>query len=80
MDRAVIVLLTVCCLLQWPLATTGRQPGTKHHFFYAVEMDGGTRAAQALAEQHGLQFISQVSAYLKPAFITSSYGPAIFIL
>ncbi|XP_055759371.1 PC3-like endoprotease variant B [Salvelinus fontinalis] len=60
MDRAVIVLLTVCCLLQWPLATTGRQPGIKHHFFYAVEMDGGTRAAQALAEQHGLQFISRI--------------------
>ncbi|KAK6326022.1 hypothetical protein J4Q44_G00016660 [Coregonus suidteri] len=59
MDRAVVVLLTVCCLLQWPLATTGRQPGTKPHIFYAVEMDGGTRAAQALAEQHGLQFISR---------------------
>lgn len=79
MDRAVIVLLTVCCLLQWLLATTGGQPGTKPHF-YAVEMDGGATDARALAEQHGLQFISQVSAYLKPTFITSSYGPAIFVL
>ncbi|XP_052348612.1 neuroendocrine convertase 1-like [Oncorhynchus keta] len=60
MDRAVIVLLTVCCLMQGPLVTTGRQPGTKQHFFYAVEMDGGTRAARALAEQHGLQFISRI--------------------
>eukprot|EP00063_Salmo_salar_P080826 XP_014055661.1 PREDICTED: uncharacterized protein LOC106604993 [Salmo salar] len=59
-DRAVVVLLTVCCLLQWLLATTGGQPGTKPHF-YAVEMDGGATDARALAEQHGLQFISQYS-------------------
>ncbi|XP_019896932.2 neuroendocrine convertase 1 isoform X2 [Esox lucius] len=55
-----IVLVTACCLLQWPLVATGWQTGTKPHVFYAVEMDGGTHVAQALAEEHGLEFISRI--------------------
>lgn len=53
--------LLVCgCLLQRKLVTTEGHRGTSRHVFYAVEMDGGIRAAEDLAEQHGLEFIQQV--------------------
>eukprot|EP00064_Thunnus_orientalis_P007345 superscaffoldBa00000808_g7365 len=53
------VVLVVGCLLQGTLATTEGHRGTNRHVFYAVEMDGGIKAARALAEQHGLEFIQR---------------------
>ncbi|XP_041842874.1 proprotein convertase subtilisin/kexin type 4-like [Melanotaenia boesemani] len=51
----------VCgCLLQRKLVTTEGHRGTNRHVFYAVHMDGGTRAAEDLAAQHGLEFIQRV--------------------
>ncbi|KAM3873590.1 neuroendocrine convertase 1-like [Diretmus argenteus] len=56
-------MVLVCCfLLQRHLATTEGHRGTNHHVFYAVAVDGGSRAARALAEQHGLEFISRVGS------------------
>ena len=56
----------VCgCLLQSNLVTTEGHRGTNRHVFYAVQMDGGIRAARTLAEQHGLEYIQRVSACLK---------------
>ena len=74
------IALVLSCMLQWVLLTTEGQRGTNRYVFYAVEMDGGVPAAGALAQQHGLEFISQVSAYLKTDLITCTYGPAIYIL
>ncbi|KAJ7985099.1 hypothetical protein DPEC_G00348560 [Dallia pectoralis] len=59
-SRMEMELLIACCLLQWPRVATGWQTGTKPQVFYAVEMDGGTHAAQTLAEEHGLEFISRI--------------------
>ncbi|XP_067458445.1 neuroendocrine convertase 1-like [Thunnus thynnus] len=56
------VVLVVGCLLQGTLATTEGHRGTNRHVFYAVEMDGGIKAARALAEQHGLEFIQRVGS------------------
>ncbi|XP_030641192.1 neuroendocrine convertase 1-like [Chanos chanos] len=53
-------VLIVSCLLHWRIAATGGQRGAEAHVFYAVEMEGGSQAARALAEQHGLQFISRI--------------------
>ncbi|KAM4632835.1 neuroendocrine convertase 1-like [Polymixia lowei] len=55
-----VIVLVFCCMLQWPLVATERQRGTDRHVFYAVETDGGVRAARAVAEQHGLEFISRI--------------------
>ncbi|XP_030015076.1 endoprotease bli-like [Sphaeramia orbicularis] len=56
------VVLVLGCLLQRNPATTEGRRGTNRYVFYAVEMDGGTRAARALAKQHGLEFIQQVGS------------------
>lgn len=72
-------VLVFGCLLQRKLVTTEGHRGTNWHVFYAVQMDGGTRAAMALAEQHGLEFIHPVSAYLKTSVIIFTYGLAIYI-
>ncbi|KAM4580378.1 furin-like protease kpc-1 [Odontesthes bonariensis] len=48
------------CLLQRNLVTTEGHRGTNRHVFYAVQMDGGIRAARTLAEQHGLEYIQRV--------------------
>ncbi|XP_076135534.1 neuroendocrine convertase 1-like [Alosa pseudoharengus] len=53
-------VLTLFWMLQWRYVTTGGQGGTEANVFYAVEMEGGIQAVQALAEQHGLRFISRV--------------------
>lgn len=58
-------VLVLGCLLQRNLVTTEGHRGTNCLIFYAVQMDGGTRAAKALAEQHGLEFVQRVSACLK---------------
>ncbi|XP_044065364.1 proprotein convertase subtilisin/kexin type 4-like isoform X4 [Siniperca chuatsi] len=56
------VVLVFGCLLQRKLVTTEGHRGTNRHVFYAVQMDGDIRAARALAEQHGLEFIQQVGS------------------
>ncbi|KAM7382468.1 hypothetical protein PAMP_002195 [Pampus punctatissimus] len=56
------VVLVVSCLLQRNLVTTEGHHGTNSYVFYAVEMDGGIKAARALAEQHGLEFIQRVGS------------------
>ncbi|KAM6967622.1 proprotein convertase subtilisin/kexin type 4-like [Aplochiton taeniatus] len=60
MYKVIEGLLVLVGVLQWPSLTTRGQPGTNRQVFYAVEMDGGVRAARALAEQHGLEFISRI--------------------
>ncbi|XP_070821968.1 furin-like protease kpc-1 [Chaetodon trifascialis] len=56
------VVLLFGCLLQRKLVTTEGHRVTNRHVFYAVQMDGGIRAARALAEQHGLEFIERVGS------------------
>ncbi|XP_075952570.1 proprotein convertase subtilisin/kexin type 4-like isoform X2 [Anarhichas minor] len=56
------VLLVLGCLLQRNLVTTEGHRGTNRHIFYAVQMDGGTRVARALAKQHRLEFIQRVGS------------------
>lgn len=56
------VVLVLGCLLQRKLVTTEGHRGTNRHVFYAVQMDGGARAARALAEEHGLEFIQRVGS------------------
>ncbi|KAM3613976.1 uncharacterized protein V6R79_007817 [Siganus canaliculatus] len=56
------LVLVFGCLLQSNLVTTEGHRGTNRHVFYAVQMDGGIRAARALAEQFGLEFIQQVGS------------------
>ncbi|KAK5862749.1 hypothetical protein PBY51_018115 [Eleginops maclovinus] len=56
------VVLVLLCLMQMKLVTTEGHRGTNRHVFYAVQMDGGIRAARALAEQHTLEFIQQVGS------------------
>lgn len=59
-------LVLVCgCLLQRMLVTTEGHHGTNRLVFYTVQMDGGTKAARALAEQHRLEFIQRVCICLK---------------
>ncbi|XP_029133154.2 proprotein convertase subtilisin/kexin type 4-like [Labrus bergylta] len=58
MFRAAVLVLS--CLLQRTLVTTEGHRGTNGHVFYAVQMDGGIRAARALARDHGLDFIQQI--------------------
>ncbi|KAE8288433.1 PC3-like endoprotease variant A [Larimichthys crocea] len=53
------VVLVLGCLLQMKLVTTEGHRGTNRHVFYAVQMDGGVRAARGLVEQHGLEFIQR---------------------
>ncbi|CAJ1061950.1 furin-like protease kpc-1 [Xyrichtys novacula] len=60
MFRAVVLVLS--CLLQRTLLTTEGHCGTNPHVFYAVQMDGGTKAARALAKQHELDFIHQIGS------------------
>ncbi|XP_039868909.1 neuroendocrine convertase 1-like isoform X2 [Simochromis diagramma] len=55
-------VLVLGCLLQRNLVTTEGHRGTNCLIFYAVQMDGGTRAAKALAEQHGLEFVQRVGS------------------
>lgn len=68
------VVLVLGCVLQRRLVTTEGHRGTNRHEFYAVQMDGGIRAARALAEQQGLEFIQRVSACLKPLFLPLPTG------
>ncbi|XP_045901133.1 furin-like protease kpc-1 [Micropterus dolomieu] len=56
------VLLVVGILLQRKLVTTEGHSGTNRHVYYAVQKDGGIRAARALAKQHGLEFIQRVGS------------------
>ncbi|XP_027142876.1 proprotein convertase subtilisin/kexin type 4 isoform X2 [Larimichthys crocea] len=56
------VVLVLGCLLQMKLVTTEGHRGTNRHVFYAVQMDGGVRAARGLVEQHGLEFIQRVGS------------------
>ncbi|XP_017268681.2 furin-like protease kpc-1 [Kryptolebias marmoratus] len=56
------LVLLCCCLLQRKHVTTEGHRGTNRHVFYAVQMDGGTWAVRALAEQHGLEFIQRVGS------------------
>lgn len=67
MFSAVVLLLS--SLLQRQLVTTQGHPGTNCYVFNAVHMDGGIRAVRALAKQHGLEFIQQVSARLNPPHV-----------
>ncbi|XP_020565544.1 proprotein convertase subtilisin/kexin type 4-like [Oryzias latipes] len=56
-------LVLVCsCLLQSELVATEGHRGPKRHVFYAVHIDGGSKAARALAEQHKLEFIQRVGS------------------
>ncbi|XP_072525112.1 PC3-like endoprotease variant B [Salminus brasiliensis] len=52
--------LTVLCVLRWFCLATGGQRQADTHIFYAVELEGGSRAARALAQKHGLRFISRI--------------------
>lgn len=61
-----VVVLVFGCLLQRKLVTTEGHHGTNRHVFYAVKMDRGVRGVRALAKQHGLEFMQQVSAFLNP--------------
>ncbi|XP_013878840.1 furin-like protease kpc-1 [Austrofundulus limnaeus] len=56
------LVLLCCCLLQSKHATTEGHCETNRHVFYVVQMDGGTRAVRALAEQHRLEFIQRVGS------------------
>ncbi|XP_051780696.1 neuroendocrine convertase 1-like [Erpetoichthys calabaricus] len=56
----VIPQLLMFCMQQYISASSREQASTNAHIFYAVEMEGGTDAARALAKQHGLQFISKI--------------------
>ncbi|XP_056457987.1 neuroendocrine convertase 1-like [Gadus chalcogrammus] len=56
------IVMQFICMLQLQLVATEGQRGTNRPVFYAVEMDGGVRAARDLAEQHGLEFISRVGS------------------
>ncbi|KAM9352880.1 neuroendocrine convertase 1-like [Symphorus nematophorus] len=56
------VVLVLGCLLQRKQVTTEGHRGTNRHVFYAVQMDGGIKAATTLAEQHGLKFIQRVGS------------------
>ncbi|XP_061573887.1 neuroendocrine convertase 1-like [Cololabis saira] len=56
------LVLLYGCVLQRTLVTTEGHHGTNRHVFYAVQMDGGTRAARALAQQQRLEFIHQVGS------------------
>ncbi|XP_033497135.2 proprotein convertase subtilisin/kexin type 4-like [Epinephelus lanceolatus] len=60
MFRAVVLVLA--CLLQRKLVTTEGHRGTNRHVFYAVQMDGGIKAARALADQHRLEFVQRVGS------------------
>ncbi|MFT7800399.1 PC3-like endoprotease variant B [Arapaima gigas] len=53
-------LLATCWMLQWQFAGTWGQQSTIRQVFYAVEMEGGIMAARALAQRHGLHFISRM--------------------
>lgn len=68
------VVLVLGCLLQMKLVTTEGHRGTNRHVFYAVQMDGGVRAARGLVEQHGLEFIQRVSARLSSLLLPSPMG------
>lgn len=68
------VLLVLGCLLQRTVVTTEGHRGTNRHVFYALRMDGGIRAARALAVQHGLEFIRRVSGSLKPLLLPPPMG------
>ncbi|MGH0161273.1 UNVERIFIED_CONTAM: hypothetical protein FKN15_069560 [Acipenser sinensis] len=59
MMRWLLLLLLGARMRQCLLVSTRGQTSTKSHVFYAVEMEGDSRAARALAKQHGLQFISK---------------------
>lgn len=59
------LLLSALVYLQRCLSTSTREQGSsKTHIFHAVEIDGDSNTASFLAKQHGMQFISKVSAYL----------------
>ena len=68
-------VLTLFWMLQWRYVTTGGQRGTDANVFYAVEVEGGIRAVRALADQHGLRFISRVSAYFKRPLLLPPIDP-----
>uniref|UniRef100_A0A3Q3L493 Proprotein convertase subtilisin/kexin type 4-like n=2 Tax=Mastacembelus armatus TaxID=205130 RepID=A0A3Q3L493_9TELE len=55
-------VLVLGCLLQIKLVTTEGHRGTNRHIFYAVHIDGGIRAARALAERHRLEFIQRIGS------------------
>ncbi|KAM9310501.1 neuroendocrine convertase 1-like isoform 2-T3 [Pholidichthys leucotaenia] len=56
------LVLVFACLLQRRQVTTEGHHGTNRQVFYAVQLDGGCRAARAVAEQHGLEFIQRVGS------------------
>ncbi|KAG7475171.1 hypothetical protein JOB18_025893 [Solea senegalensis] len=58
----VATVLVLGCLLQRNIVTTEGHRGTKSNVFYAVHMDGGIRAARAVAKQHKLEFIQRVGS------------------
>ncbi|MBN3319532.1 NECA endoprotease, partial [Atractosteus spatula] len=60
MEGWVALLLLMYHTQQWQTVATRGQNSIKSHIFYAVEMEGGSPAARALAKQHGLQFISKI--------------------
>nr|XP_015211461.1 PREDICTED: PC3-like endoprotease variant B isoform X1 [Lepisosteus oculatus] len=60
MEGWVALLLLMYHTQQWQTVATRGQDSIKSHIFYAVEMEGGSPAARALAKQHGLQFISKI--------------------
>ncbi|XP_069558256.1 furin-like protease kpc-1 [Brachyistius frenatus] len=69
-----VFVLLFGCLLQRKLVTTEGHRGTNRHVFYAVQMDGGTRAARSLAEQHGLEFIQRVGSLERIYTLRDSRG------
>lgn len=66
-----LVLVFGCLLQRRPVTTEGHH-GTNRYIFYAVQMDRGVRGARALAQQHGLEFIQRVSAFLSPCRLSLS--------
>ncbi|XP_070690897.1 proprotein convertase subtilisin/kexin type 4-like [Pempheris klunzingeri] len=56
------VVLVLGCVLQRRLVTTEGHHGPNRYEFYAVQMDGGIRAAREMAKQQGLEFIQQVGS------------------
>ncbi|XP_041107116.1 PC3-like endoprotease variant B [Polyodon spathula] len=61
MKRCLLLLLLLgTSVRRCLLVSTRGHASTKSHVFYAVEMEGDSRAARALAKRHGLQFISKM--------------------
>ena len=70
-----LAVLAAGFLLQCLCVATGGQRSSKPQVFYAVEMKGGATSARVLAQQHGLQFISQVRCTFRSFF--NIHGPSL---